>query len=693
MQTLTGSKKGIMKLRSVPYDGPLRRGSETERYKVIGTLHPAAVMRSQDFWPAVVFDLHRAQNESMFPDIRRRQWSNTIHAKLIDVKDRLVAQMKETGAYFHDLETTGLDPRTSTVRCIGLSGNDKEIYVFDWTSDVQEFVSQIHEDPTLMTVGQNSEGFDIPYQEHKGFKFVGPTYDTLIGWHQLNSSLPKDLGFIGATVTDEPYWKDETMYRSGEDALQLGCGKDIYATARAAFDQWTEMKALNQWDLYFNHIMPVQPVLRRMTKRGMKKDINRAARWHVALNEKADALEARLRKGLGDTTFNVNSPAQLSDLLYKKMGLPVQYKETPNGLRPSVDADALEDLARISRNPILLLVRDIRTLRKWDSTFVMCPMDEKQYVHGRFSTAKAANGRLNSFDPNMQNFPVEVREIFVPDSEDHVFFSRDWSQIEWRVAMTLSGDKAGLDAIVSGRDAHKDAFANAFGVPYDQVTKKQRFDAKTINFGVLYGRGVKSLAEGKSGGRSGASRSKADTAIPEEVVRDYLPRFFAKFNGYDKFRKEIERQVTENHYVSSAWGRRRYWYTRRNMPEAYNFPISSTAASMMYEALVDCEAQLPKGSELRLTVHDELVIHCVKEQKILQQAIDCTRDIMEKSFRQLTEASLYPDTVRHYYPNGWYCPTDVHLGETWMDCKGEDESLRREQELVKKLGVTMTKGR
>lgn len=687
MKTLTGLTKGIMKTRSVPVQGCKRHDGLAERYKVLGTFHPAFIMRAQDLWPVTVYDLVRAKSESASPLIHRREWKHHIHARLADVGESLERRIRTPRIgglryYHHDLETTGLDPRRDTIRCIGLAAESDEVFCFDWTSDVIEFVRKLHADPTLLTVGQNSEGFDIWFQEEKGFEFNGPTYDTLLGEHLLNPSQPKDLAFMGATYTDEPPWKDSTMYKSGEDALQVGCCKDIHATGRAFEDQYREMEMKpRHLDLYFNQIMPLQPVLRSMMRRGVKKDMRRAAGWHAVLVRKANELEVRLKKGLGDQTFNVDSPTQLMDLLYRRMGLPVQYNnDRERGIRPTVDADALDNLARISNNPILLLVRSIRTLRKWDSTFMCCDMDENYFVHGHFSSAKAANGRLNSFDPNMQNFPVEVREIIIPDNEDMVFLARDWSQIEWRIAMALAGDRVGLDALAAGRDAHQDAYANAFDVLYESVTKKQRFESKTYNYGLLYGRGVDSLAAGRPG--------HPESAIPRERVQDYFDRFLLKFEGYYKSRKVIEEQVVKRHYVETAWGRRRYWYTRSKMPEAFNYPISGSAAHMMYEVLPQLERQLPKGATVRLSVHDECVICSPKDSTTLRQAIECSRDVMEQRFRQIEEASLYPDVVRQYYPNGWHCPSDAHIGTDWRMTKGETKDQQAlEHELRKTLGV------
>lgn len=701
LHTLTDAKKGITVMRSVPLEGPKRKKENIREagpttYKVVPTLHPANVMRQQHMWPAVVFDLVRARNESAFPSIVRRPWRNIIHADLSAVADGLRRRIKEHriagvpyGFYGHDLETTGLDPSVSAVRCIGIAAEPSEVYVFDWTGGVQQFVAELHADPDLITVGQNSEGFDIPYQEYKGFDFKGPTYDTMIGWHLLNSALPKDLGFIGATCTDEPYWKDDTMYKSGEDALQYGCGKDVHATVRAFEDQILELQQLNQDGLYFNQIMPLQPVLRAMTKRGLKKDMRRAAGWHAVLIRKADELEARLKKGLGDSSFNIDSPKQLMDLLYTRMGLPIQYKpDRERGQRPTVDADALDQLALIVANgsdphlkaiaPLFKLVRAIRTYRKWDATFIQCPHDINFYTHPHFGSAKAATGRLNSWDPNMQNWPDEVRDIIIPDDKDCVLMGRDWSGIEWRIAMTLSGDRVGLDALAAGRDPHSDAYAQAFGKAYEEVTKSERFEAKTINYGLLYGRSDASLALGRPG--------HPESAIPIDRVSGYSQAFLRKFEGYYQMREDIKRRVIRDHFIATAWGRRRWWYTRQQLPEAFNYPMQGNAAHMMYIALIELERQLPKGATLRATIHDECLVHAHKD--VVKLADECMKDVMEMRFKEIEEHSQYPDIVRHYYPNGWYCPTDGHLGMTWRACKPETEEQKVEEKRLRKyLGM------
>lgn len=695
LHTLTNTTKGIMQMRSVPLEGPRRRspdGPGPERYKVIPTIHPAGVMRQQHLWPAVVFDIARAHKESTYPDIRRRPWKYVIHAQLSDIGVRLEKQIREKriggwSYYGHDLETTGLNSKVDAIRCIGVAANPDEVYCFDYTPEVKAFVAKLHADPTLLTIGQNSEAFDIPFQEDKGMEFNGPTFDTLHGWHLLNSALPKDLASIGASCTDEIFWKDEGMYKSGDDALQVGCCKDVHATVRAFEDEYKEMEQYGQVDLYFNQIMPLQPVLRRMKRRGVKKDQIKAAGWHIILNRKADELDIRLKKALGAPMLNINSTHELKKLLYDQMGLPIQWKDDPiRGMRPTVDADALDNLALIVQSdprfatiaPVLKLVRSIRTLRKWDSTFVCCPQDENFYVHSSFGSAKAATGRLNSADPNLQNWPNEVRDIVVPDDKDHVILSRDWSGIEWRIAMTLSGDETGLAAIVAGRDPHSDAWSKAFQKAYEEVTKRERFEAKAINYGLLYGRSNKSVSQGRVG--------QPDTYIPIERVDLYVDNLKRELRQYFEFRDSIKDYVLKNHYYPTAWGRRRWWFTNQQLPEAFNYPMQGNAAHMMYIALIMLEEQLPKGATLRMSVHDECVVMAHKD--VARQADECMRDVMERRFPEIEQASRYPATIKKYYPNGWYCPSDGNVGVTWRDCKPEDDEAKlREKALRKYLGL------
>jgi DNA polymerase-1 len=425
-------------------------------------------------------------------------------------------------------------------------------------------------------------------------------------------------------------------------------------------------------DLYYKHVLPVHRPLRNMTKRGVKIDEDRAARWSILLEQNADRLEKTLKEGLGDPFLNMNSAPQMMDLLYNKLGLPVQYlQDKKKGRRPTANAEAIEALALLApENKILMSIVDIRHLRKMKSTYI----DEallRGRLHPRFGVSKAANGRFNGWSPNAQNVPEEMRDIWIPDSPEHVLISADSSQIEWRVAMVLSGDPVGLELLASGVDNHRAIAAETLGIPYDDVTAAQRHMSKFIVYGLGYGRGAPSIAEGHG----------FELAATERFIRN----FFNRFQVFNIWRNELPAQVQREHFLANPFKRRRWWYTRE-ITEIYNFPASSTAADMMYEEVIAMENQLPEGATLRLTVHDEVVVNCPKD--IVQQTIECMRTLMQMPQPLVEAASRSPEVVKKYYPNGWFCPADVHIGSNWKMCKSKDpQDVVERTKLEKHLGL------
>jgi DNA polymerase-1 len=323
-----------------------------------------------------------------------------------------------------------------------------------------------------------------------------------------------------------------------------------------------------------------------------------------------------------------------------------------------------------------------------DSTFVRPALEGDGRLHPRFGVSKAATGRFNSWAPNAQNVPEEMRDFWVPDDDDCVILSADWSQIEWRLAMVLSGDPVGLALLTSGQDNHSSVAGEAMGkLVYpdspngngtcdhpdctEHVTEQDRYNAKFIVYGLGYGRGADSISKGHD--------------IPFDEVEKFMARFFARFRVFSQWRDRNVKFVKDNHYLANAFKRRRWWYTQQ-VTEVYNFPQQSNAADMMYEALIWLEAQLPKGATLRLTVHDEVVINTPKD--IVKETWNCVKTIMQTPFPQIVEASAYPEVVKQFYPNGWFCPADIHIGTDWEMCKSKNKQKKAARALLEKqLGV------
>ena len=691
-------KKKIGLWRGVPTAGPSFRQADgsTRTYKAFFTWHPAFIMRAQWNWPFAVHDMARAKAESAFPEIRRVPFVIERQARLEASRGDLLDAARARGACTFDFETTSLSADSGSIRMCGFVGEPEKARVYDWTLGAQQLFDEILADDRIEVCGQNILYFDYVFAEDKGHKvdwrWKRGTFDTMVAFHLANSSYgqvsiaqqnagsyqgargtEKDLSFIASNHTDIEYWKSKDAYKND---LHGVCGVDVIATDRSAYHPVhglkAELKSYDMLDLYYNHVLPVHLPLRRMTQRGVKIDQDRAARWSVVLLQEADRLEAVLKEGLGDPHLNLNSPQQLMALLYDKLGLPVQYtQDKKKGPRPTANAEAIEYLASIApENVILKSIVDIRHLRKMESTFVRRGLEQGR-LHPRFGVSKAANGRFNGQDPNAQNVPEQMRDIWIPDSDEHVLISADSSQIEWRLAMVLSGDPVGLELLASGVDNHRAVAAETLGKALDEVTDDERHSAKFVVYGLGYGRGAESIAEGHG--------------LNLTWVQQFIVRFFKRFKVFHYWREALPVQVQKDHYLANPFKRRRWWYTRE-VTEVYNFPASSTAADMMYETVIALEDQLPRDATLRLTVHDEVVINCPKD--IVKEAVQCVRDVMQKSWPLIVNASARPENVKEWYPNDWYCPADVHIGTDWEMTKSKSADKKAARTLLEKeLGL------
>jgi uracil-DNA glycosylase family 4 len=661
LYALTG-KTGIAKNRGVPLEGAGGR-------KVIATYHPAGIMRDQGKFALPVWDYQRAIEESKFPEIRRVEVRYISDARPTLDRGALLEKCLRTGVSVEDIETTGafgtmqgaLDFRSGQIVCIGVGhAIPGEADCYRWDDRVAEVISDIHLDPRIEKVGQNCEQFDWDFLWHKKVpEPVGVSIDTMNMEHLVSPDTPKDLGTLGANYTDMPYWKDQA-----KNNLFWYCCQDVDGTGRARNELKKNIHELGMDWLYYKHVMPLQPCLRAMRRRGIKKDVEKAIAYRIVLGKKADSLEAALREGLGRPGFNVNASKDVQKLLYEEMGLPVQYKRDKNGMRPTADAGAIEKLVELfPQHKILAAVSQIRTIRtKWIATYLDVETDEFDFVHPSIGSAKAANGRLNSWNPNGQNIPEELRVVYRADDDDHVWIEADWGQIEYRLAMVLSGDEAGLKMMTSGHDIFYATAADVLKKPIGQVTKQDRHFMKFFIYGLFYGRGVESIAAAL-----GWELSEAQ-AWMDSIARTY-PTFWA-------WRQNLPRLVERQNYLKNPFGRRRWWYTRQGMTEALNFPASSTAADMMYEAVIASESQLPAGATNRLTVHDALDV--VAHKDVAKQAVECIREIMRTKQHVITAYSERPEIVKKYYPDGWWCPSDIHLGRNWLEAKKGNPELEKE---------------
>ncbi len=397
--------------------------------------------------------------------------------------------------------------------------------------------------------------------------------------------------------------------------------------------------------------MPLAMVLADMETAGFRIDRAGIAGYGQQLAQVAAALEEQIF-ALAGSSFNINSPKQLGEVLFERLRLP-HGKKTKTGY--STNAEILEKLRPY--HEIVQDILDYRQVTKLKSTYtdgLLKVADANGRVHTTFRQTGTATGRLSSTEPNLQNIPVrtelgrELRRFFLPENSDYVIIDADYSQIELRLLAHISGDENLTAAFRSGADIHTSTAATVFGVPPEAVTPEMRKKAKAVNFGILYGIGAFSLAD--------------DLGVSRAQAQAYIDQYLAGYPKIDAYLKEIVHSAYETGYVTTLFGRRRYIpeLTGKNKVQqkfgervAMNSPIQGTAADLIKLAMIRVHSRLQReglDARLILQVHDELLLEA--HRSCAPRAEQVLREEMEHA-----AALSVPLTV------------EIHTGDSWFDAK------------------------
>ena len=403
--------------------------------------------------------------------------------------------------------------------------------------------------------------------------------------------------------------------------------------------------------IFYEVELPLVKVMASMEKEGFKVDKEELITFGKMLSEEIDGLTEKIYEAAGET-FNINSPVQLGDILFEKLGLPAG-KKTKRGY--STSAEVLEKLK--DKHPIVADVLEYRTLSKLKSTYIdgLLPLigsDDK--VHAHFQQTVTTTGRLSCTEPNLQNIPIrqelgrKLRKAFVPDDENCLLTGADYSQIELRVLAHMAGDDVLIEAFNNGEDIHRATASNVLGVPEDQITVEERSRAKAVNFGVIYGMSAFGLS--------------TELNITRKEADDYINAYFAKHTAVKAFMDGQVEFCKENGYVTTVMGRKRYIkeimataYMVRQVGErlAMNTPIQGSAADIIKIAMVKVyDAIKAKGlmSKLILQVHDELIINTYEDEK----------DVV---------AQLLVENMEAAYDLAVKLKADLNVGSNWFELK------------------------
>jgi DNA polymerase-1 len=571
-----------------------------------------------------------------------------------------------------DLETTNIWPRWADIVGIALAWNgDEGCYVpvcgpageqcldLKATLDV---LRPILENPAIEKVGQNLK-YDMIVLRSNGINLAGVGFDTMVAsylldagerTHNLDDLAKHYLGHTTIKISEligtgkNQKRMDEVPIRqvadyAGEDAVLPLRLQPILATRLA------EAKLEN---LFAEVEMPLIDVLAELEYNGVKVDVDRLAELSRRFGERIAAIEQEIH-ALAGRELNIASPKQLQQVLFDELKLPV-VKKTKTGA--STDAEVLEELAAV--HPLPAKIVEYRQYTKLKSTYVdalpQMVNPKTGRVHASFHQAVAATGRLSSSDPNLQNIPVrtqegrEIRSAFIPGDTGWQLLAADYSQIELRVLAHFSADERLREAFANDEDIHARVASQIYRVPLDQVTSDMRRQAKTVNFGVVYGQSPFGLAK--------------ELRIDKQEAAQFIEAYFAGYPGIEKFLNRVLADCQTSGYVSTILGRRRAIRgvraepgRQRNLAErtAINTVIQGSAADLIKLAMLGIHRRLRRDglqARMLLQIHDELIFEAPAEE------ID-------------TLATLVVEEMANAHPLAVPLKVDVKVGSNWADAK------------------------
>ena len=425
---------------------------------------------------------------------------------------------------------------------------------------------------------------------------------------------------------------------------------DITLQLKSIFDKEIEVNNLGK--IFYDIEIPMINVLSEMETEGIKIDTCYLEKLDKEFEEDLGKLKKEIFKKSGEE-FNLNSPKQLGEILFDKLKLVSKPKKTKTG-QYSTSEEVLSSLA--NDHKIIEDILEWRSLDKLQNTYVKSLPNEvsslTNRVHSSFNQTVTTTGRLSSNNPNLQNIPIrtangqKIRRAFIPRGSDYILMAADYSQIELRVIASMSNEKNMIDAFVNNQDIHTMTASKIYNVDPENVTREQRGNAKTVNFGIIYGVSAFGLSQ-----QTDLNRSESKVMIDN---------YFINYPGLKKYMSDQIDFARNNGYVETIMGRRRYLQninSQNNMlrssseRNAINAPIQGSAADIIKIAMININSELKKQSlksKMLLQVHDELVFDVHKSEK--DQIKDIVKTTMESAVKLKVPLKI-----------------DLEFGKNWLE--------------------------
>ena len=580
--------------------------------------------------------------------LERKNLSNSsTYYQIIDSSlsfNLLAKKLKNSSVVSYKLFTNKKNSLSDKLIGISFCWEQNKAYYLSFAEDFKtEQIKSFFENEKIEKISDNIKN-DIKILNQYNIKIKGEIFDTTLAHYIINPDTNHSIDQLSETYLNYSLTDAQLLIGKGKNQkllsdLQINQIKDISCEQADVNLQLKQLfkKELNDTNLssLFNEIeIPLLRVLANMEIEGINLDIKFLEILKKELVTDISTLESVIFKEAGET-FNISSPKQLGEVLFEKMELSKKPKKTKTG-QYSTSEDVLTELS--TKHNFAKNILKFRSLTKLMSTYVdSLPnqvLSSTNRVHTEYLQTVASTGRLSSVNPNLQNIPIrtergkKVRKAFIPRDKDHLLLAADYSQIELRIIASMSEEKNMIKAFDNNEDIHSSTAAAVFDIPVNEVTREQRSNAKTVNFGIIYGVSAFGLSN-----QTDLSRSES-----KDLIETY-------YNKYPNLKKFISNQISFarlNGFVETLSGRKRYLKdinssnglvrsgAERN---AINAPIQGTAADIIKIAMINIQDRLTKeqmSSKMLLQVHDELVFDVFKPE--LNKAIAIIKEEMESAY-------------------------------------------------------------
>ena len=580
----------------------------------------------------------------------------------------LVDKMMKQEVVAFDTETEGLNAFETNIVGISFSWKKGIGYYLPITNNKSvheksfEILKPFFESTEIIKVGHNIK-FDIQVLKKYNVNVSYPIYDTMVAHYLINPDMRHNLDTLSESYLNySPISIESLIGKKGKNQISMrdvsidkitnyaSEDADITLQLKGVFDKEIEVNNFNK--IFYDIEIPMINVLSDMETEGIKIDTSYLKKLDKEFEEDLGKLKKEIFKKAGEE-FNLNSPKQLGEILFDKLKLVSKAKKTKTG-QYSTSEEVLSSLA--NDHKIIEKILEWRSLDKLQNTYVKSLPKEvsrlTNRVHSSFNQTVTTTGRLSSNNPNLQNIPIrtangqKIRRAFIPRNSDYILMAADYSQIELRVIASISNEENMIDAFTNNQDIHTMTASKIYNVDPENVTREQRGNAKTVNFGIIYGVSAFGLSQ-----QTDLNRSESKVMIDN---------YFLNYPGLKKYMSDQIDFARNNGYVETIMGRRRYLQninSQNNMlrssaeRNAINAPIQGSAADIIKIAMININSEFKKQSlksKMLLQVHDELVFDVHNSEK--DQIKDIVKTTMESAVKLKVPLKI-----------------DLEFGKNWLE--------------------------